>query len=48
MSYAPPNGLLKCKLSVKFETAPKELTIALGAGLRTSTVYFKVKPLPTK
>jgi hypothetical protein len=39
----PPNGLFKCKLAYKFAQPPKELTIALGAGLGPATVYFKYK-----
>ncbi len=39
----PPNGLLKCKLAYKFAQPPKEVTIALGAGLAARTVYFKYK-----
>lgn len=43
----PPQGILKCKLAYKFEQPPKELTIRVGAGVVSDTVYFKVKP-PTK
>ncbi len=40
----PPQGLLKCKLAYKFEKTPKELTIRVGAGVVSDTVYFKVIP----
>ena len=39
----PPSGVLKCKLAYKFVAAPKELTVALGAGLMTKTTYFKIQ-----
>jgi len=39
----PPNGVLKCKLAMNFPAPPKELTIALGAGIVSETVYLKVK-----
>jgi hypothetical protein len=39
----PPNGLLKCKLVFNFEKTPKELTVALGAGILTKPAYFKVQ-----
>lgn len=39
----PPNGVLKCKLAYNFDKAPKELTVALGAGIMSKTVYFKYK-----
>lgn len=38
----PPRGLLKCKLSGKFEMAPKALVIQVGAGFEGEPVYFNV------
>jgi hypothetical protein len=39
----PPKGIFKCKLAFKFDTAPKEMTIRVGAGIVSDTTYFKVK-----
>lgn len=39
----PPKGLFKCKLAFKFDTAPTEMTVRVGAGIMTKTTYFKVK-----
>lgn len=39
----PPKGIFKCKLAFKFDTAPTEMTVRVGAGIMTKTTYFKVK-----
>jgi len=39
----PPKGVLKCKLAFKFDTAPKEMTVKVGAGILSESTYFKVK-----
>jgi hypothetical protein len=39
----PPKGIFKCKLAFKFDTAVKEMTVRVGAGIMTKTTYFKVK-----
>jgi hypothetical protein len=41
---APPHGAFKCKLLYEFEKSPKEMTVRVGATLRSEdAVYFKIK-----